>query len=40
MDIDGLTEVSASEGKWYSKSHRAPMRCIDDVDVQVAGFDE
>ena len=36
MDIDGLTEVSTREGEWYSKSHSAPQRCIDEVDVQVA----
>ena len=40
MDIDGLTEVGVREGAWYSKSHSAPLRCIDEVDVQVAGFDE
>lgn len=37
MPIDGLSDVSARNGQWYTgASHTRPQSCVDAVDVEVA----
>ncbi len=35
LPLDGLTEVSTHDGRWHTRAHSEPQRCIDAVDLEI-----
>ncbi len=35
LPLDGLSEAGVADGRWHTRAHTEPQRCIDDVDLEV-----
>jgi len=37
LPLDGLTDVSVHAGRWHTRAHSEPQRCIETVDLEIQG---